>query len=63
MSSPDIFSNVDSTKPPNKPESIDEDHEDGICPSCDFVLEEHSSKQILNCALKEVHLVLGVEKK
>jgi len=63
MSSPDIFPNVEAITIPDKPELIDEDHEDGICPSCGFVLEEHSSKQILNCALKEVHLVLGVKKK
>ncbi len=62
MSSPDIFSNVEAITIPDKPEPIDEDHGDDICSSCSFDLEKHSTKQIVNCALKEIHLVLGVEK-
>jgi len=63
MNSPDIFSDIDSTITHNRPEPIENDHEDGICPSCNFDLAEHSTKQIVGCALKEIRLVLGVEKK
>jgi len=43
--------------------SDNDDTEHGICPSCCFKLGLHSAKQIVGCALKEVRLVLGVEKK
>ncbi len=39
-----------------------EDVEYGICPSCRFKLRLHSAKQVIGCALKEIRLVLGVEK-
>lgn len=63
MSSHDSFSDIDSTKTPDRPEHIEEDHEDCICSSCSFDLEKHSIKQIIGCALKEIHLVLGGETK
>ena len=64
MSNPDFFSEIDPKNIPNKPEPIDNDYEDeSNCPSCSFVLSKHSVKQILNCARKEISLVLGVEKK
>ena len=40
----------------------DEEDQEHICPSCRFKLAVHSTKQILSCALKEIRLVLGVEK-
>ena len=64
MSSPDFFPEIDPENRPNKPEPIDNDYEDeSNCPSCNFILSKHSVKQILNCARKEISLVLGVEKK
>ena len=49
-------------------EAVEEAHNDdeieyGICSSCRFKLKLHSAKQILNCALNEIHSVLGVENK
>ena len=43
--------------------SFSNDCEYGVCPSCRFKLAMHSAKQIVSCALKEIRLVLGVEKK
>jgi len=64
MSSPDFFPKIDPKNRPNKPESIDNDYEDeSNCPSCKFIFSKHSVKQILNCARKEISLVLGVENK
>ena len=40
----------------------DDDQEVHICPSCRFKLRLHSVKQVIGCALKEIRLVLGVEK-
>jgi len=44
-------------------DSFSNDSEYGVCPSCRFKLAMHSTKQIVGCALKEIRLVLGVEKK
>ncbi len=63
MSNHDSFSDIDSPKIPDRPEPMDDDVEYGICPSCRFKLAVHSAKQIVCCALKEIRLVLGVEKK
>lgn len=40
----------------------DDEPEMHICPSCRFKLRLHSAKQVIGCALKEIRLVLGVEK-
>ena len=43
--------------------SDNDDTEYAICPSCSFKLGLHSAKQIIGCAIKDIHLVLGVESK
>ncbi len=63
-SPPDFFPDIDPNNKPTRPEPIDNDYEDeSNCPSCNFDLSEHSVKQIVNCALNEIHSVLGVENK
>jgi len=39
-----------------------DDDEVHVCPSCRFKLGLHSVKQIIGCAIKDIRLVLGVEK-
>jgi len=64
MSNHDFFPDIDPKNRPSKPEHVENDYEDeSKCPSCNFVLSKHSVKQILNCARKEISLVLGVENK
>ena len=64
MSSPDFFPDIDPKNRPDKLEGSEDYDEDdkSSCPSCRFVIQEHSPKQILNCAVNHIRLVLGVEK-
>jgi len=47
---------------PDRPEPIDYDYEQDECPSCKFSLLNHTSKQIVNCALHEIQIIRGVTK-
>jgi len=40
----------------------DKEDKEHVCPSCRFKLGLHSAKQVIGCALKDIRLVLGVEK-
>ena len=62
MSNPDFFADTDPMNSHDIPEPLDNDwqEDESNCPSCNFILSEHSAKQIVNCALKEIKLVRGV---
>ena len=42
---------------------FEEEDKEYRCPSCRFKLGLHSAKQIIGCALNEIHSVLGVGNK
>jgi len=47
----------------SNPDSFSDDTEYDICPSCRFKLKLHSVKQVIACAINNIHSVLGVENK
>jgi len=56
-SSPQDFFPDDPTGTPKKPEKFPEDYEDNLeedCPSCGEQLGVHTTREIVECALREV---------
>ena len=56
-SQPDFFEDVDPKNKPDKPERFPEDYEDNLeddCPVCNEQLGVHTTKDIVQCALKSL---------
>jgi len=68
MSNPDSFSNDGSIDVTDEEREYflkkwEKENKEHVCPSCSFKLGLHSVKQIIGCAIKDIHSVLGVENK
>jgi hypothetical protein len=69
MSNPYSFSNDDGSEYVTDEEreyvlkKWEKENQNHVCPSCSFKLGLHSAKQIIGCAIKDIHSVLGVENK
>jgi len=53
----DFFEDIDPKKKPDRPEQFPEDFEDNLeddCPVCSEQLGVHTTRDIVECALREV---------